>query len=95
MKTTTNEATVAKADPWSYPMTARGEAAAKRIKAGMARDDYEASLALSDARKADLAASRERAQSNPDLVACLLADARRRGQSEIDWPEYFRNTYMV
>ena len=89
----TNDAS--KTSPWSHPMTERGEAAAKRIKARMFQDDLRAMLELSDARKLDLAASRERAQNNPDLVACLLGEARRRGQNEIDWPEYFRNARMV
>jgi DNA-binding transcriptional MocR family regulator len=69
--------------------------AAQRIKARIFEDDYRAMLALSDARRRDLAASRERAQSNPELVAHLLEEARRRGQSEIDWPEHFRNARMV
>lgn len=47
--------------------------------------------ALNDARRAEDAAARARMQANPELCSALLADARRRGQSEINWPEYFRN----
>lgn len=90
-----NKASEAKADLWSYPVSERGEAAARRIKARMFEDDCRSMLALSDARKRDLAAQRERAKNDPGLVAHLLEDARRRGQSEIDWPEYFRNARMV
>jgi hypothetical protein len=53
--------------------------------------DLAAMLALSDARKAENAAARERCKANAELCAVLLADAARRGQSEIDWAEYFRN----
>lgn len=53
-----------------------------------------AALHASDARKADIQATRERAQANPELCAVLLADAQRRGQKAINWPEYFRNSGM-
>jgi hypothetical protein len=81
--------------PWDYPVSARGREAAARIGARILEYDYRACLAISDARKRDLAASRERAMNDPDLVASLIEDARRRGRTEIDWPEYFRNTYMM
>ena len=45
----------------------------------------------SDARKAENEAAKVRMQANASLCAILLEDARRRGQSAIDWPEYFRN----
>jgi predicted solute-binding protein len=57
--------------------------------------DLRICLALADARKAENAAARRRAQANPELCAVLLESAKRRGESTIDWPEYFRNSYMV
>lgn len=57
--------------------------------------DIAVSVALSQARKQENAARRAAAQANPELVACLLERSKQRGQSEIDWPEYFRNAYMV
>lgn len=51
-------------------------------------------LALADARKAELKIARERCQADQGLCALLLADAKRRGFAEIDWPEYFRNSYL-
>lgn len=74
-------------------MGMNGDAARRRAR--ILEGDYRAMLALSDARKRDLAAQRERAMNNEELRAHLLEDARRRGLSEIDWPEYFRNAYMV
>lgn len=53
--------------------------------------DLRACLALRDARARENAAARERAMANPELRAALLDAARRRGQAEIDWPDYFRN----
>lgn len=53
--------------------------------------DFAATLAISDARKAENAAARTRAQMNTELCAVLLADAQRRGQKVIAWAEYFRN----
>ncbi len=53
--------------------------------------DLAACIALSDARKAENAAARARMLANPELTACLLADAKRRGHAEIDWADYFRN----
>lgn len=84
-----------KKDPWLYPPSPRSEAAARRIMARMFEDDYRAMLVISDARKRDLAAQRERAKNDPELVAHLLEEARRRGRTEIDWPEYFRNARMT
>lgn len=48
-------------------------------------------VALQDARKAENAQARARARGNSELCAILLADAQRRGLSEIDRVEYFRN----
>lgn len=53
--------------------------------------DYRATLALSDARKAESAAARERCKANRELVAHLTAEATRRGEAAIAWAEYFRN----
>jgi hypothetical protein len=57
--------------------------------------DVNAMLALSDARKAEDAERRARAQANPELCAALLAQAKQAGRDQIDWPEYFRNARMV
>ena len=51
--------------------------------------DLRACLALSDARKAENAAIRERLQQNPALRALLREEAERRGEPEIDWTGYF------
>ncbi len=63
-----------------------------------AANDFARDLAecvrLSQARKANLAAQRAASQANASLCTELLADAQRRGQSQIDWPEYFRNAYL-
>ena len=48
-------------------------------------------LALSDARKRENAERRAACQSDASLCAVLLDDAKRRGQTDIDWAEYFRN----
>lgn len=53
--------------------------------------DLRASLAISDARKAENAAWRLRMQNNPEICAALLESAQRRGESRINWAEYFRN----
>jgi len=53
--------------------------------------DLRACLALRDARAAENAAARARVLANVELCAQLQSDAMRRGQREIDWPEYFRN----
>lgn len=50
---------------------------------------------VSQARKQENAARRSAAQANTELCAYLLEAAQRRGQAGIDWPEYFRNAYMV
>jgi hypothetical protein len=60
-----------------------------------AQRDYQYMLRLSDARKAEIARARERAQSDQELCALLLSDAKRRGQAAIDWPEYFRNVGLT
>lgn len=57
----------------------------------LARADYAACLAVADARKAENAAARTRMQANPELVDELQSQAARRGETQIDWPEYFRN----
>lgn len=67
----------------------------RAIRARIFERDWRACLALSDARRAELAAARERAQASPGLCAELLAQAQRRGQSGIDWPEYFRNAGLT
>jgi predicted solute-binding protein len=59
-----------------------------------ARRDLAVMIAANDARKAENAAARKRAQGNRELCAELAADASRRGLPGIDWPEYFRNTDM-
>lgn len=53
--------------------------------------DLAACIALNDARKAENAAARSRAQSNPQLVADLTEQAAQRGEAAIDWQDYFRN----
>lgn len=53
--------------------------------------DLRASLAISDARKAENVATRKRMQGNVELREVLLNSARLRGELEIDWPAYFRN----
>jgi hypothetical protein len=50
---------------------------------------------ISQARKQENAARRAAAQANVELCTYLLEQARQRGQAAIDWPEYFRNAYMV
>ena len=65
--------------------------AAASFTARMFERDLRASLAISDARTAENAAIRIRMQNNAELRAALLAAAHRRGDSEINWPEYFRN----
>lgn len=42
----------------------------------------------------ELSRRRAAAMANTELCAALLADAQRRGQTEIDWAEYFRNSGM-
>lgn len=61
----------------------------------MIQRDYEACLRISDARRDQLKAARERAQNDPELCAMLAAEAARRGQPGIDWPSYFRNSFLV
>lgn len=60
-----------------------------------ARRAFERDLArcveLDRQRKAENAAARARMLANPELVAELQREASRRGRSEIDWAEYFRN----
>lgn len=57
--------------------------------------DFRECLRISDERKAALKKARAECQADPALCARLLAEARRRGQSEIDWPSYFRNAHLV
>lgn len=68
---------------------------AAAFRARLFAKDLAKMLKLSDERKAENAAARARAQANPGLCAVLLAAAKQRGQAGIDWPEYFRNSYMV
>ena len=56
-----------------------------------AQADLNACIALADARKAENRAAQARCKANPEMCAALQAEALRRGQAEIDWPEYFRN----
>jgi hypothetical protein len=57
--------------------------------------DLRASLALSDARKAENAAARARARGKSELVAELERDSERRGfRGQIDWADYFRNAWI-
>lgn len=53
--------------------------------------DLQACLALRDAEAAANARARQVARSNPELVAHLEADAKRRGLREVDWSDYYRN----
>ena len=55
------------------------------------QNDMSALLALRDARAQENADARRACQENAQLCRTLLSDAQRRGQTEIDWPEYFRN----
>jgi len=59
------------------------------FQANQTRRDYQACLAISDARKAENAARRAAARANAELGAALLAHAQRRGEPGIDWPGYF------
>lgn len=63
----------------------------QRMQAILAANDYRAMLRANDIRRAENAASRERAQRNPELCAALLAEATRRGQTAINWDSYFVN----
>lgn len=73
----------------------RNNTIAQKLFAADFAADFAACLALSDARKAEDAKRRAAAQANPELCAALLADAQRRGEPGINWPEYFRNARMV
>lgn len=53
--------------------------------------DLRACLALRAALAAENAAARARVLADVELCAQLESDALRRGQREIDWPDYFRN----
>jgi hypothetical protein len=53
--------------------------------------DLARAVVLGDTRKTENAARRARMKANESLCAILLATALRRGESGIDWPEYFRN----
>jgi len=67
---------------------------AQQIKQRLFASDLAACIALADARKAENVARRASAQGDAELCAALLAIAQRRGESEINWPEYFRNADM-
>ncbi len=56
--------------------------------------DLRKAVAHEQARRESIRRQREACQADPALCASLLAAANRRGQSEIDWPEYFRNSYL-
>jgi len=60
-------------------------------KIRMAARDYAACLALEAARKADNARRRAAILAHAGLAAVLLDEARRRGETSIDWERYFRN----
>lgn len=64
---------------------------AAAFKARMFARDLAACIALSDERKRENAERRKRCQANAELCAHLVERARRRGESAVNWPEYFRN----
>ena len=64
---------------------------AREFMARQFERDLRAMIALQQARKAENAKARAACLANVELCQCLLADAKRRGQAAIDWPEYFRN----
>ena len=64
---------------------------AAEIRARSFDRDLRACVAMDRQRKADYAKRRAACKASPTLCAVLLEQAQRRGQSEIDWPEYFRN----
>lgn len=53
--------------------------------------DLAACIDLNRVRKAENAAARARCQADTRLCAVLQAEADRRGEAGINWPEYFRN----
>lgn len=53
--------------------------------------DLHICLAARDARAAENAAARARMAGDPQLVAALQSIAKRLGQKDVDWVEYFRN----
>lgn len=53
--------------------------------------DLRACVAADRQRKAENAQRRVACKASPTLCTVLLEQAKRRGQSAIDWPEYFRN----
>lgn len=61
------------------------------IRARSFARDLRACIAADRLRKADLAKRRAACKASPTLCAVLLEQAKRRGKSAIDWPEYFRN----
>ena len=67
-------------------MTSVGE-----IRARPFARDLRACVAADRQRKAENAQRRAACKASPTLCAVLLEQAQRRGQSQIDWPEYFRN----
>jgi len=62
-----------------------------KIRQNQFNNDLLEMLRLSDQRKRENQEARRRCQANAELVAILTAAARRRGRSDIDWEEYFRN----
>ena len=61
------------------------------IRARSFARDLRACAAADRQRKAENAQRRAAYKASPTLCAVLLEQAKRRGQSAIDWSEYFRN----
>ena len=61
------------------------------IRARSFARDLRACIAADRIRKAENAKRRAACKASPTLCAVLLEQAKRRGKSAIDWPEYFRN----
>lgn len=75
-------------------MTNNTASASEFIKIFRARQfdrDLRVMMALNDQRKRENAERRAACQADAALCAELLAQAQRRGEAAIDWPEYFRN----
>jgi hypothetical protein len=68
------------------------EIAMTNFERSMLQANLRAMIAADQDHKAQMRAARARCRNDPALVACLLEQAQRRGQREIDWAEYFRNT---
>jgi hypothetical protein len=57
----------------------------------MLQRDLAASVAMAATRRSSILASQARMKSDQELCGVLLQQAIRRGEREINWPEYFRN----